>query len=81
MASNPLDMIAAQALALRQQADALYLLVESLQVRKAPTETPSAGERGPARVARSFDNDGAPVMSSPPLAVDGDGDLRPTFST
>lgn len=71
---NPLDFIAAQALAIRQMADALLMSIDTIQMVRPSSEPggPRARERA---VARSFDDDGAPVRAPVP---DTTGDLRPS---
>jgi hypothetical protein len=82
MATDLLKMIAMQVEAIRQQSEALLMLVESFQPASGSsdgTDTPSGAPQR-QRQYRSFDDDGATVARSAPVP-DTTGDLRPPSST
>jgi hypothetical protein len=88
MPVNPLDLIVAQANAIKQQADALLLFVASLepippQPGSSPEPTaspvPASATGTPQRIFRTFDDNGRSDVMRP--RPDSSGDLRPTSTS
>lgn len=86
MPANPLDMIVAQANAIKQQADALLLFCASLEpIQPSPESLAPEGRQPgmPQKPFRSFDDDGRQDVIrrvDAPLP-DSSGDLRPTSTS